>query len=108
MSSLSCHILDTAQGTPATGIPVELVSFETRDTIAKGETNEDGRVRFDDTALVCGNYTLRFLTKPYCETTYGSAFFPLVEVHFHVDDEARHYHVPLLLSPYSYSTYRGS
>ncbi|MDG3085242.1 hydroxyisourate hydrolase [Vibrio hannami] len=50
----------------------------------------------------------RFLTKPYCEQTYGCAFFPLVEVHFHVDEEARHYHVPLLLSPYSYSTYRGS
>ncbi|MDG3085243.1 hydroxyisourate hydrolase [Vibrio hannami] len=59
MSSLSCHILDTTQGTPASGIAVELIKFDTRDTIIKGETNEDGRVRFESTELVCGDYTFK-------------------------------------------------
>lgn len=108
MSSLSCHVLDTTKGAPAESISVELVSFNEKQPIAEGITDSDGRARFENTELVKGDYTLRFQTKAYCKQAFGSAFFPLVEVHFNVDDESRHYHVPLLLSAYSYSTYRGS
>lgn len=107
MSSLSCHVLNTTHGLPASGIPVELSLFSQQQSLQKGITDQDGRFRFDDITLAKGQYTLKFHTKSYCQTQFDDYFFPIVEVHFIVEDE-RHYHVPLLLSPYSYSTYRGS
>lgn len=112
MSSLSCHILDTTHGLPANNVEVELHSFNQApsqsDCIAKGVTNGDGRYRFEEVELPPASYTLKFLVADYCQQKFGSAFFPLVEIHFNVEDGQQHYHIPLLLSPYSYSTYRGS
>jgi 5-hydroxyisourate hydrolase len=106
-STLSCHVLNTTHGLPAEGIEVTLSLFAENTSIASGVTNRDGRFRFEDITLAKGQYTIRFHTKDYCITQFNSVFFPLVEVHFIVEDQ-RHYHIPLLLSPYSYSTYRGS
>ncbi len=108
MTSLSSHILDTVSGKPAANIEVTLYTYPEGDCLATGNTDQDGRVRFSDTSLECRSYTLKFATQAYCQKQFGQAFFPVVEVHFTIDDPDRHYHIPLLLSPYSYSTYRGS
>ncbi|WP_428242927.1 hydroxyisourate hydrolase [Gynuella sp.] len=108
MSSLSTHILDTTAGIPAAGVELTLLRSEGNTVLAKGATNEDGR--FSDwhlDALPPGDYCLRFDVADYLTTKYGRSFFPHVDIHFCIDEE-RHYHVPLLISPYGYSTYRGS
>lgn len=107
MSSLSSHVLDTSNGMPASSIKIELITFDSKQTLAIATSDDDGRVSFDKTHLSNGDYTLRFYVKPYCLEHFGSAFFPLIEIHFCVDQK-RHYHVPLLLSPFSFSSYRGS
>jgi 5-hydroxyisourate hydrolase len=98
VSSLSTHVLDTAAGRPAAGVPVTL---ETRDgtRLDGGTTDADGRIAALGGDLGPGDYVLRFAT--------AGAFFPEVVVVFTITDE-RHHHVPLLLSPFGYSTYRGS
>lgn len=98
MSTLSTHVLDTAAGRPASGVAVTL---ETRDgqRLAEGVTDADGRIAPLGGELALGDYLLRFAVE--------GAFFPEVIVVFTVADE-RHHHVPLLLSPFGYSTYRGS
>jgi 5-hydroxyisourate hydrolase len=98
MSSLSTHVLDTAAGLPAPGIAVRL---EGRDGVLMDEsvTDADGRVGSLGGELGPGDYVLRFATE--------GVFFPEVVVVFTVSDE-RHHHVPVLLSPYGYTTYRGS
>ena len=103
MSTLSTHVLDTASGRPAAGIAVRL---ETRDGRLLGEatTDADGRVaRLGPDRLDPGDHALRFDTGAYVD-----GFYPEVVVVFTVTDPDEHYHVPLLLSPYGYSTYRGS
>jgi 5-hydroxyisourate hydrolase len=103
MSPITTHVLDTAAGRPAAGIGVAL-EFRTR-TLARGTTDADGRVRDllpDGHLLEAGVYSLRF------DTRAVSPFFPEVTIQFQIDDARQHYHVPLLLSPYGYSTYRGS
>jgi 5-hydroxyisourate hydrolase len=103
VSTLSTHVLDTAAGTPAKGIAVRL---ETRDGVPLGEgvTDADGRVgAIGPERLDGGDYALRFDTGSYAE-----GFYPEVVVVFTVADPDQHYHVPVLLSPYGYSTYRGS
>lgn len=103
MSTLSTHVLDTARGRPAAGIEVRL---ETRsgDVLGTSRTDDDGRVgALGPGALDPGDYVLRFDTGGYQD-----GFYPEVVVVFTVADPAEHYHVPLLLSPYGYSTYRGS
>jgi 5-hydroxyisourate hydrolase len=107
MSHLSCHILDTANGIPAQAIEVYLLKLKHNNPIATSITNTDGRVSFGDIELSAGQYTLRFLVSPYCIEHFGHAFYPMIDVHFDVDGQ-RNYHIPLLLSPYSYSSYRGS
>lgn len=100
MSTLSTHVLDTAAGRPAAGIRVTL---ETRagDPLDEGVTNADGRVAgLGPDRLNAGDYLLRFDT--------AGAFYPEVVIVFTVADAEQHYHVPLLLSPYGYTTYRGS
>lgn len=107
--SLSTHVLDNATGEPARGVPVRL---ERRDgdgwtTVAVGRTDTDGRLRdwVPPEAWGEATYRLVFDTAAHLGT---HAFFPEVSVVFQVADATRHYHVPLLLSPYGYTTYRGS
>jgi 5-hydroxyisourate hydrolase len=107
MSTLSCHILDTGSGMPAAHVPVTLYRYRTEEPLASATTDADGRIRFEDITLSSNNYTLSFDVASYCENTFGQAFFPQIDVHFHVTEQ-KHYHIPLLLSPYAYSTYRGS
>lgn len=107
MNQLSCHVLDTANGQPASGIMVELYLLGEKASLARAVTDADGRVKFEQITLDEEAYTLRFLVEPYCQAQFGSAFFPLIDVHFYVT-QGRNYHIPLLLSPYSYSSYRGS
>jgi 5-hydroxyisourate hydrolase len=96
--TLSTHVLDTTRGRPAAGMPVQLLRGNHQ--IAAGETDTDGRLRFTQ-RLAAGRYQLIFTT--------GGPFFPRVTIEFELSDAgASHYHVPLLLSPYGYSTYRGS
>lgn len=103
MASLSTHVLDTSRGRPAAGIRVAL---ETRDgaPIAEVATDDDGRVGSLASDLGPGDYVLRFATGGYLG---AGAFYPEVVVTFSVGAD-EHYHVPLLLNPYGYSTYRGS
>ncbi|NUR97121.1 MAG: hydroxyisourate hydrolase [Kribbellaceae bacterium] len=104
MSSLSTHVLDTALGRPAAGVPVELYQGDVRE--ASGTTDSDGRIVFAQ-AVDPGTYRLWFDVTKYAKSTGQDIFFPEVSVTFTVADE-RHYHVPLLLSPFAFSTYRGS
>lgn len=100
MSTLSTHVLDTSAGRPAAGIRV---SVETRagEPLGEGVTDADGRIAaLGPDRLDAGDYVLRFAT--------AGAFYPEVVVVFTVAETGRHYHVPLLLSPYGYTTYRGS
>jgi 5-hydroxyisourate hydrolase len=98
VSTLSTHVLDTAAGVPATGVRVSLES-RTGTPLDQAVTDQDGRIGSLGGELVAGDYVLRFET--------DGVFFPEVVVVFTISDE-RHHHVPLLLSPYGYSTYRGS
>jgi 5-hydroxyisourate hydrolase len=100
--SLTTHVLDTARGRPAAGIAIELTLPD--GTTRSAVTNEDGRAALlDDTAA--GEYELAFAVGDY----FGErAFLDRVPVRFKIVDGAAHYHVPLLVSPWSYTTYRGS
>lgn len=107
---MSTHVLDTAQGRPAEGITVELQrrpSGRQWETIGGGTTNEDGRVAdlLDGSELVPADYRLIFHLELYLGP---DCFFPEATIHFRVLEIETHYHVPLLLSPFGYSTYRGS
>ena len=106
---LSTHVLDAATGRPATGVPVRLdrATGAGWTTVAHGHTDGDGRLAgwVDSAQLTAGVHRLVFDTGAYLGP---SAFYPEVVVSFTVADPAEHYHVPLLLSPFAYSTYRGS
>jgi 5-hydroxyisourate hydrolase len=107
MATLSTHVLDTATGRPAAGVAVVL-----RDAagavLAEAVTDADGRVRPLGGQLAPGDYRLAFGTGDYFARHGTSAFHPRVEVDFTVTAAGEHYHVPLLLSPFGYTTYRGS
>ena len=111
MSGLSTHVLDTSLGRPAPLIEVELQFRESRDrpwrAVGGGVTNQDGRIGdlLENTPLDSGEYRLIFDLENYLEE---SAFFPTATLHFRVEDKTQHFHVPLLLSPFGYTTYRGS
>jgi 5-hydroxyisourate hydrolase len=112
MSGITTHVLDTARGRPAPGIEVTLERLvDGRWEIAgRGRTDQDGRVRTllsSDPPPAPGVYRLTFDTGPYFKTLGTPAFYPNVTVTFEAAGDG-HYHVPLLLSPYGYSTYRGS
>jgi 5-hydroxyisourate hydrolase len=106
---VSTHVLDTAKGRPAAGIPVRLerASDAGWAIVARGLTDLDGRLSgwVDSARLDAGAHRLVFDTGSYLGP---SAFYPEVAVSFMITDPAEHYHVPLLLSPFAYSTYRGS
>jgi hydroxyisourate hydrolase len=107
--SFSTHVLDTARGEPASGVPVELHRHDGDAwvPVAEGRTDGDGRLRdwVPDGAWGAGRYRLVFDTAEYLGE---GAFFPQAVVIFHVTAPDRHHHVPLLLSPYGLTTYRGS
>ncbi len=114
MSGISTHVLDTSRGTPAAGVGITLdrrTATGAWETLATTATDLDGRGKSllpVGTALAVATYRLRFDTAGYFAASGVRAFFPSVEVVFAVDDAARHHHVPLLLSPFGYSTYRGT
>lgn len=107
--SLSTHVLDAGRGVPAEGIAVSLDRWtgEQWQSVAEGHTDADGRLR-DLAASAPGVHRLRFDTGGYFAARGVPTFYPEVTVCFEVADASAHYHVPLLLSPYAYSTYRGS
>jgi 5-hydroxyisourate hydrolase len=114
MSTITTHVLDTSCGRPAEGVAVILERQGTNDSwveLARNVTNTDGRITTflaDPSALKSGIYRLRFGTAEYFAGRGLRGFYPEVQVVFHVDDPQGHFHVPLLLSPFGYSTYRGS
>jgi 5-hydroxyisourate hydrolase len=114
MSGITTHVLDTSVGRPAAGVPVSLersAAGEQWVIVGRAVTDGDGRVRTllgDDAALAPGVYRLTFHTRDYFQRAGISAFYPSVNVVFEVVDGERHYHVPLLVSPFGYTTYRGS
>jgi 5-hydroxyisourate hydrolase len=108
-TTLSTHVLDTSRGEPARGLRVDLARADTGDRIGSASTDGDGRVAAFAGALSAGTYTLTFDTGAYFASTATAHFFPHITVVFTIPDgAASHYHVPLLLSPFAYSTYRGS
>jgi 5-hydroxyisourate hydrolase len=116
MSPITVHVLDTASGKPAAGVPIALsrLTHAERDAgltqLASGITNSDGRVLdlLEPGSLQCGVYVLRFDTAHYFAQTQRDSFYPHVSIVFEIRAVSEHYHVPLLLSPFGYSTYRGS
>ena len=110
--SISTHVLDTMRGTPAAGLDVSLDRREPDGDwkeLGGGSTDSDGRItRLTDEDLDVGEYRLRFDTRRYFERSGLSAFYPEVAVVFSLEDPAGHLHVPLLLSAFGYTTYRGT
>eukprot|EP00039_Didymoeca_costata_P019732 m.338719 g.338719 ORF g.338719 m.338719 type:complete len:136 (+) comp18516_c0_seq1:79-486(+) len=112
-SPITTHILDTSRGCPAKGVPITLSKMDSGNgsyaVLSKGETNDDGRCpNLLSGTLEPGQYLIRFETAVYHTAIGVESFFPYVEIAFLIKDGSQHYHVPLLLSPFSYSTYRGS
>ncbi len=117
MSQLTTHILDTTRGKPAAGVTIVLFQQDPSDPVTAGwrqivigTTNDDGRIPDflnKESILEPGIYKMRFETKDYFEKQGVQTFYPYVEISFGITD-GEHYHVPLLLNPFGYSTYRGS
>ncbi|WP_395110406.1 hydroxyisourate hydrolase [Actinomadura sp. SCN-SB] len=109
---VSTHVLDTQRGRPAAGVPVRLDAYidDTWRPLDEGATDEDGRWSAQPEAGSAGpgTYRLRFGTGPYFAGLGVPTFYPEVSVIFTIADPAERHHVPLLLSPFGYSTYRGS
>jgi 5-hydroxyisourate hydrolase len=114
MNPITTHVLDTSRGLPAVGVRVALdrqAGPESWTELASGVTNADGRLAdwvVEAADFAAGTYRLRFATAAYFRSLGVQCFFPEVQIVFEVDDPGGHWHVPLLLSPYGYSTYRGS
>jgi 5-hydroxyisourate hydrolase len=114
MNGITTHVLDTARGRPAAGVGVtleRLIGGEQWEVAGKGRTDDDGRLRtlLAGTATAApGVYRLTFDTAAYFSSHGLPVFYPHVTIAFTVAEGEAHYHVPLLLSPYGYSTYRGS
>lgn len=109
MSTLSTHVLDTALGRPAEGIRVTLERAD--DVVGSGVTDADGRVRDlhkNAASLDQGSYRLTFYVADYFSKAQRESFFSEIVIAFRITEGAEHYHIPLLLSPFGYSTYRGS
>lgn len=113
MSQITTHILDTSLGKPAENVLVILerpVNLESWQELGRGHTDKDGRIKEllgKDIILEPGVYRIKFDTGNYFNSKKIKAFYPSVTIEFLVFDEA-HYHVPLLLNPFGYATYRGS
>ena len=117
MGRLTTHVLDTARGCPAAGLQINLDRFADGALIGHGRfiTNTDGRVDtplLDGDAMKVGDYELVFYAGAFFRSSSlplpNGSFLDQIPVRFHIADASAHYHVPLLLSPYGYATYRGS
>ena len=112
MNLITSHILDTSSGKPAVGITTILFHGENDEwtEIARGASDSDGRITGllnDKVKLIEGIYKLRFETKDYFDKYRTPTFYPYVEIIFEINPE-EYYHIPLLLNPFGYTTYRGS
>jgi len=125
-SPITCHVLDSSTGKPAKGVEVSLQGYHPVpgnahmnmfEPMATGETDSDGRCTNllpprdspDAKELRAGGlYKVTFKTRDYFAKTNRKCFYPWVEITFELDDTEQHYHIPLLISPYSFTTYRGS
>ena len=114
MSGITTHVLDTSLGRPAAGVPVTLerqTAGEAWVAVGHGKTDGDGRLRdllAPGVSVEPGIYRLTFYTGAYFASRAIDGFYPSVQVMFEIRNAAEHHHVPLLLSPFGYSTYRGS
>ena len=114
MSAITTHVLDISRGEPARGMQVTLQRLhpdQGAQSLGEGVTDHDGRLKAllpPGASLVPGTYRLVFDTGAYFRAQNVAAFYPIVVVLFEVRDATRPHHVPLLLSPFGYSTYRGS
>jgi len=112
-SPITTHVLDTSQGRPAAGVEVQLARRSTDnrwEVVASGVTDADGRIAdlLSPGALAAGVYCLTFATGAYFKRQGIATFYPTVAIEFQIVVPSEHYHVPLLVSPFGYSTYRGS
>jgi 5-hydroxyisourate hydrolase len=112
LSPITTHVLDTSCGRPAAGVPVvlEVQAGASWTELARGTTSADGRAAdlLPGGSLDKGVYRLRFDTASYFRSQGVAGFYPYVAIVFEVREPGQHHHVPLLLSPFGYSTYRGS
>jgi len=114
VSTISTHILDTSRGQPAAGVEISLERLNAGEgwsPLAQGVTDADGRVKqfvLTEQDLGPGTYRLVFSVEKYFKELNQQTFYPEVSVAFLIEPGAEHYHVPLLISPFGYSTYRGS
>jgi len=114
MSGISTHVLDTSRGRPAAGVEATLARRAAGggwEEIGRGTTDGDGRIGAllaEGRPLAAGEHRLTFALGPWFEAQGVEAFYPEASVVFRVRDPGQHHHVPLLLSPFGYSTYRGS
>ena len=108
MSALTTHVLDTMRGRPAAGMKIELWSLDKKALLKTVQTNNDGRTDgplLEKSSMAAGSYELTFFVGDY----FGEKkFLDRVPVRFNISDASAKYHVPLLVSPWSYTTYRGS
>ena len=114
MSTISTHILDTSRGRPANGVAVYLERQgldETWSQLTHAWTDDEGRVKpffLLEEPLPAGTYRLVFDTEAYFSALEAECFYPQVSVVFQIGEDPQHYHIPLLISPFGYSTYRGT
>jgi 5-hydroxyisourate hydrolase len=113
MGKITTHVLDTAKGRPAAGLRIEI--YQGNQLLNSAETNADGRLNaplLDAADLEIGVYEIRFHAGDYLRKTFEGLTEPLfldvIPIKFGIADASQHYHIPLLLSPFGYSTYRGS
>ncbi len=113
MSQITTHILDTTRGLPAQNVPITLYAQQGDGwhKLGGGVTNIDGRLPgllADNVELPAGIYRMNFATSDYFKANNETGFYPYVDIVFELDASGCHYHIPLLLTAFGYSTYRGS
>lgn len=111
MSQITTHVLDTARGAPARDMAIALTQLNSGQVIGSGRTDSDGRIAdlcAANQVLAAGTYRMHFDTAGYFSAMGDTIFYPWAEVVFNIKGDGQHYHIPLLLSPFGYSTYRGS
>jgi len=113
MTLITTHVLDTVSGHPARDMEIRLSRLENGEWVKVGSARTDNEGRCLDLcpegkSLAGGSYCMHFSTETYSVTNNHPVFYPYIDIVFNVDADDGHYHIPLLLSPFGYSTYRGS